>query len=154
MRQLPLVSQQEELTEALRASQQLLLSESLTEALAQAAGHKVVRSAGLYLDQLCDTGEHDRFATMLLAALRFQTDGAGMRAFFGGPEGANKCVADNWNAAHGKHQGTYWGAFEGWSYDSLYNWSFAHVLVLTALRSELSEYSTNLRLSRSLDHFR
>ena len=60
MRQLPLVSQQEELTEAPRASQKLLLSESLTEALAQAAGHKVVRSAGLYLDQLCDTGEHDR----------------------------------------------------------------------------------------------
>ena len=63
-----------------------------TISLTTAAGHKVVRSAGLYLDQLCDTGEHDRFATMLLAALRFQTDGAGMRVFFGGPEGANKNV--------------------------------------------------------------
>ena len=29
---------------------------------------------------------------------------------------AKRCVADNWNAAHGKHQGTYWGAFEGWAY--------------------------------------
>ena len=46
-----------------------------TISLTTAPGHKVVRSAGLYLDQLCDTGEHDRFATMLLAALRFQTDG-------------------------------------------------------------------------------
>ena len=28
-----------------------------TISLTTAAGHKVVRSAGLYLDQLCDTGE-------------------------------------------------------------------------------------------------
>ena len=46
-----------------------------TISLTTAAGHKVVRSAGLYLDQLCDTGEFDRFATMRRAALRFQTDG-------------------------------------------------------------------------------
>ena len=46
-----------------------------TISLTTAAGHKVVRSAGLYLDQLCDTGEHDRFATLLLAALRTLLNG-------------------------------------------------------------------------------
>ena len=91
-----------------------------TISLTTAAGHKVVRSAGLYLDQLCDTGEHDRFATMLLAALRFQTDGA----------------VDNWNAAHGKHQGTYWGAFEGWSYGPLHNRFVAHPFLLAAFHSK------------------
>ena len=39
-------------------------------------------------------------------------------------------------------------------YDSLYNSSFAHLFLLTAFRSELKEYSCNLRLSRSLNHFR
>ena len=39
-------------------------------------------------------------------------------------------------------------------YDSLYNLSFAHLFLLAAFRSKLSEYSCNLRLSRSLNHFR
>ena len=26
------------------------------------------------------------------------------------------CDVDNWNAAHGEHRGTYWGAFQGWAY--------------------------------------
>ena len=39
-------------------------------------------------------------------------------------------------------------------YDSLYNSSFAHLFLLTAFCSELEEYSCNLRLSRSLNHFR
>eukprot|EP01045_Picozoa_sp_COSAG04_P010985 COSAG04_NODE_692_length_11095_cov_3.236541_4_plen_121_part_00 len=39
-------------------------------------------------------------------------------------------------------------------YDSLYNQSFAHLFLLAAFRSKLSEYSCNLRLPRSLNHFR
>ena len=39
-------------------------------------------------------------------------------------------------------------------YDSLYNLSFAHLFLLAAFRSKLLEYSCNLRLSRSLNHFR
>ena len=41
-----------------------------------------------------------------------------------------------------------------WKYDSLYNQSFAHLFLLAAFRSKLLEYSCNLRLSRSLNHFR
>ena len=39
-------------------------------------------------------------------------------------------------------------------YDSLYNQSFAHLFLLAAFRSKLSEYSCNLRLPRSSNHFR
>ena len=36
----------------------------------------------------------------------------------------------------------------------LYNQSFVHLFLLAAFRSKLLEYSCNLRLSRSLNHFR
>ena len=48
-----------------------------TISLTTAAGHKVVRSAGLYLDQLCDTGELcDTTALQRCVSLCAQTDGA------------------------------------------------------------------------------
>jgi hypothetical protein len=47
---------------------------SSTASITTASGHRVVRSSGLYLDQLCDAD----------------------------PDG--------------KHQGTYWGYFQGWTY--------------------------------------